>query len=122
MYCVFHHISDHLPKQILFWKFLTKTWASARPPLVGPKAQVFPNVFSLPLNKNFKLQTSYVLLVGQGFLLGHGAEKTQISSWVKVWCYQLSKSANEAEALYFEKHRKHKHHRVLFAQKHRGHG
>ena len=43
MYCVFHHISSHLPRQIWFWKISTKTWASVRPPpLVGPKAQVFP--------------------------------------------------------------------------------
>ena len=46
MYCVFHHISGHLPRQIWFWKILTKTWASVRlpPPLVGPKAQVFPKI------------------------------------------------------------------------------
>ena len=25
MYCVFHHISGHLPRQIWFWKILTKT-------------------------------------------------------------------------------------------------
>ena len=46
MYCVFHHISSHLPRQIWFWKISTKTWASVRPPppLVGPKAQVFPKI------------------------------------------------------------------------------
>ena len=45
MYRVFHHISYHLPRQIWFWKILTKTWASVRPPpLVGPKAQVFPKI------------------------------------------------------------------------------
>ena len=27
MYCVFHHIPGHLPRQIWFWKFSTKTWA-----------------------------------------------------------------------------------------------
>ena len=32
MYCVFHHISGHLPRQICFWKISTKTWASVRPP------------------------------------------------------------------------------------------
>ena len=32
MYCVFHHISGHLPRQILFWKISTKTWASDPPP------------------------------------------------------------------------------------------
>ena len=26
MYCVFHHISGHLSRQILFWKMLMKTW------------------------------------------------------------------------------------------------
>ena len=52
MYCVFHHISGHLPRQIWFWKFSTKTWASVRPPLVGPNAQFFPkNNFDGPPNR-----------------------------------------------------------------------
>ena len=41
MYCVFHHISDHLQKLILFWQFKKKSWDSVRPPpLVGTKSQV----------------------------------------------------------------------------------
>ena len=32
MYCVFHHISSHLQRQICFWKISAKTWASVRPP------------------------------------------------------------------------------------------
>ena len=42
MYCVFHHISGHLPRQIWFWKFSTKTWASVRPP---PLLGQMPNFF-----------------------------------------------------------------------------
>ena len=41
MYCVFHHISGHLPRQILFWKFSTKTWASVRPPPCWAKCPTF---------------------------------------------------------------------------------
>ena len=43
MYCVFHHISSHLPRQIWFWKISTKTWASVRPPppLLGQKPKFF---------------------------------------------------------------------------------
>ena len=39
-------VSSHLwtvPRQIWFWKNLTKSWDSVRPPpLVGPKDQLFP--------------------------------------------------------------------------------
>ena len=35
MYCVIHHISGHLPRQIWFWKFSTKTWISWIFPLLG---------------------------------------------------------------------------------------
>ena len=45
MYCVFLHITGHLPRQIWFWKISTKTWDLVRPPpLVGPNAQVFPKI------------------------------------------------------------------------------
>ena len=32
MYCVFHHISDHLQRLILFLPILQKSWDSVRPP------------------------------------------------------------------------------------------
>ena len=41
MYCVFHHISDHLQRLILFWQFYKKVGIrSDPPPLVGTKSQV----------------------------------------------------------------------------------
>ena len=43
MYCVFHHISGHLPRQIFFGKILTKTWASVRLP--RPLLGQMPNFF-----------------------------------------------------------------------------
>ena len=42
MYCLFHHISGHFPRQIWFWKISKKTWASVRPP---PLLGRFPNFF-----------------------------------------------------------------------------
>ena len=53
MYCVFHHIFGHLPRQIWFWKISTKTWASVRPPrpLLGQMPNFFRKcVLRAPLN------------------------------------------------------------------------
>ena len=43
MYCVSHHISGHLPRQIWFWKISIKTWVSVRPPppLLGKMPDFF---------------------------------------------------------------------------------
>ena len=38
MYCVFHHISDQLQRQILFWKILQKSCDTVRP---KPKRLIF---------------------------------------------------------------------------------
>ena len=43
MYCVFHPISGHLPRQIWFWKISIKTWASVWPPC--PLLGQMPNFF-----------------------------------------------------------------------------
>ena len=46
MYCVFHHISDHLQRLILFWQFYKKVGLrSDPPPLVGPKDQVCQRIY-----------------------------------------------------------------------------
>ena len=55
MYCVFHHISGHLPRQIWFWKILT--WASVRPPrpLLGQMPNFFrKRILRAPLMKQIK--------------------------------------------------------------------
>ena len=54
MYCVFHHISGHLPRQIWFWKISTKTWASVRPPrpLLGQMPKFFrKSILRAPLTQ-----------------------------------------------------------------------
>ena len=69
MYCVFHHISGHLPRQIWFWKISTKTWASiSPPPLVGPKAQVFPKI-NFDGTPNASGETNMLLVSATGVLL-----------------------------------------------------
>ena len=45
MFCVFHHISGHLPRQIKFWSILIKSWDWVSPPPIGTKSQVLPNFF-----------------------------------------------------------------------------
>ena len=70
MYCVFHHISGHLPRQIWFWEISTKTWASVRPPLplVGPNAQLFPKMhFDGPLIIMIKI-TIMIMIITTLFL------------------------------------------------------
>ena len=41
MYCVFHHISDHLQRLILFWQFYKKVGIRSDPPFFRKKCLVF---------------------------------------------------------------------------------
>ena len=53
MYCVFHHISDHLQRLILFWQFYKKVGlrSDPRPPWLVQKTKfVKGNISGAPLN------------------------------------------------------------------------
>ena len=57
MYCVFHHISDHLQRLILFWQFYKKVGIRSDPP-PPPGWDKIPSLSKelfvwLPLGKNF---------------------------------------------------------------------
>ena len=70
MYCVFHHISGHLPRQIWFWKISTKTWASVRPP--RPLLGQMPNFF-----RKCILRASLIVVV---FTRG-------VQHFIQIFCY-----------------------------------
>ena len=57
MYCVFHHISDHLQRLILFWQFYKKVGLRSDPPpwLVQKTKFVKGFIFGAPLSLQFKL-------------------------------------------------------------------
>ena len=57
MYCVFHHISDHLQRLILFWQFYKKVGLrSDPPPWLGQNPKF---VKGLPLGKTSKRKTHF---------------------------------------------------------------
>ena len=56
MYCVFHHISDHLQRLILFWQFYKKVglWSDPPPPWLVQKTKfVKGKIFGAPLREGF---------------------------------------------------------------------
>ena len=56
MYCVFQHISGHLPRQIEFWLIWIKSWDWVRPPTpqsLGLNPNLNQKIFyKLPLTDN----------------------------------------------------------------------
>ena len=62
MYCVFHHISDHLQRQILFRQFYKKVGIrSDPPPRLGQNPKfVKGNKLGAPLKACYDPQTSHV--------------------------------------------------------------
>ena len=66
MYCVFHHISGHLPRQIKFWSILIKKLGLGETsplPLIGTKSQLLPkkNSYRLPLLRGITKKNCYYI-------------------------------------------------------------
>ena len=64
MYCVFHHISDHLQRLILFWQFYKKVGLRSDPPpwLVQKTKFVKGKIFGAPLTVVVYSLTSLVVV------------------------------------------------------------
>ena len=89
MYCVFHHISGHLPRQIWFWKISTKTWASVRPP--PPLLGRMPNFFQ---KRILKAPLSCQNLLWEGKWLHFTISYISISSYAWVEAPEKSVHVN----------------------------
>ena len=93
MYCVFHHISGHLPRQIWFWKISTKTWASVRPspPLLGQMPNFFRKwILRAPLNmfsnnKCVKRNVSKILKPPKRLKLAHLLKLVLRFTWFNAY-------------------------------------
>ena len=67
MYCVFHHISDHLQRLILFWQFYKKVGLRSDPPpwLVQKTKFVKGFIFGAPLTLYVKVKVKTSMTVGK---------------------------------------------------------
>ena len=67
IYCVFHHISVHLPRQCWFWKISKTNWVSVRPPhppLLGQMPKFFwKSILTAPLSLTVKIGTLVTTLL-----------------------------------------------------------
>ena len=88
MYCVFHHISGHLPRQICFWKISTKTWASV-PPLLGQMPNFFRKwILRAPLR--YLCQTQSFPSFGR-----HSASFLELVNILHWYCYAIARLKNQ---------------------------